>query len=239
MKTNWNKLARQLLDKVAGQEAPHGASNQTITTGNVHMSDSKSQAVDIGRQQVGRVYAKALLGAAKAEGGSVLAELGSIVKDVLNVHPKFREVIESPRISVGDKVGILDRTFAGKVSPTLLRFLKVVAEHERLDCLGSIHDESRKLFNESQGIVQVVATTAHPVDAKTAKIIHDDLAQKLNARLDIEMRVDPKIIGGLVVRVGDKVYDGSVAEKLGSLRKGAVDNAVSKMREATDTFASS
>ena len=70
-------------------------------------------------------------------------------------------------------------------------------------------------------------------------MIHDDLSQKLNAKLDIEMQVDPTIIGGLVVRVGDKVYDGSVSEKLSSLRKGAVDNAVSKMRDATDTFASS
>ncbi|MEM7315008.1 MAG: ATP synthase F1 subunit delta, partial [Planctomycetota bacterium] len=153
--------------------------------------------------------------------------------------PKFREVIESPRISADDKIGILDRTFAGKVSPTLLKFLKVVAEHERLDCLEAIFEETRRQFNDAEGIVQVIATTAHPVDSKTEKMIHDDLSQKLNAKLDIEMRVDPTIIGGLVVRVGDKVYDGSVSEKLSSLRKGAVDNAVSKMRDATDTFASS
>ena len=51
------------------------------------------------------------------------------------------------------------------------------------------------------------------------------------------MKVDPKMIGGVVVRVGDKVYDGSVAQKLRSLREDAVRNTVKKMRDATDTFA--
>jgi F-type H+-transporting ATPase subunit delta len=235
VKTNWNKLARQLLDKVSNPDAPKGVAAK----GSVTMSDSTSHAVDIGRQQVGIVYAKALLGAAKADAGSILEELGAIVNDVLTTHPKFREVIESPRIPSDDKIGILDRTFGGKVSPTLLKFLKVVAEHERLDCLDAIFQETRKRYNEEQRVVQVIATTAHPVDSNTEKMIHDDLTQRLNAKIDMEMRVDPSIIGGLVVRVGDKVYDGSVSEKLNSLRKGAVENAVSKMRGATDSFASS
>ncbi len=205
------------------------------------MSESKQKAIDIGRRQVAGVYANALFGAAEAARSTdlVLQEFGGFVTQVVSANPKFRDFLESPRIKAEEKKAMLEKTLQGRVSPVTLRFLKVVADHDRLDCLEDTHAEVRRLYNESKGIVQVQVTTAEEVDKRELKSIESELKAKFNAPLDIELKVDPKMIGGVVVRVGDKVFDGSVAQKLKSLREEAVRNTVKKMRDATDTFAAS
>ncbi len=203
------------------------------------MSQS-SQSIDIGQQQVGKVYAKALLGAAEKDGTaeSVLEELAAVV-DLLEEHPGFREILASPRIATEEKAGVLERTFGSQVSPVLLRFFKVVNEHGRLDCLRDIYRETRGQFNESQHVIQVIVTTPCAVDDQVLGRIRDELAAKLHARLDVDVQVDPQLIGGIVIRIGDQVYDGSVAQKLRLLRDEALHNVITEMREATDKFATS
>lgn len=205
------------------------------------MSETNENAIDIGRRQVAGVYANALFGAAQAARSTdvVLQEFGGFVTQVVSANPKVRDFLESPRIKAEEKKAMLEKTLTKRVTPITLRFLKVVADHDRLDCLVDTHTELRRLYNESKGIVQVQITTAEPIDRKEEKIVRDALKAKFNAPLDLDMKVDPNMIGGVVVRVGDKVYDGSVAQKLRSLREDAVRNTVKKMRDATDTFAAS
>ena len=203
------------------------------------MSTKNAKAIDIGRRQIAGVYASALLAAAEQANSTdlVLEEFGGFVQDVVNAQPKFRALLESPRIKAEEKVQLLHKSLNGHVSSATLKFLKVVAEHDRLDCLDEIFDETRRLYNESKGVVQVVITTAEPVESNEVAVIRDALGQKFNAPLDLDFQVDPKMIGGVVVRIGDKLFDGSVAQKLKSLREDAVRNTVKKMRESTDKFA--
>lgn len=197
-----------------------------------------TKSIDIGRQQIGGVYGKALLGAAGKNAGSVLEELSGLAT-LVSETPAFRNILDSPRVSEEEKTGLLDRTLKGRVSPVLLNFLKVVSEHGRLDCLQDIHHEARRLFNDQQGIVQVVVTTAEKIESGELKRVKSDLEKKLGSKVDIETAIDPSIIGGIVIRMGDKVYDGSVSQRLKSVREQAVGKAIEKMRSATDTYATS
>src|SRR4051794_15034026 len=100
-------------------------------------TQANSDAVDAGKQHLGTVYAKALLGAAEKVGQAdhVVEELESIVADVLNKLPRLDEVMKTPRLTHEERMPILERAFGGRASPTTMIFLKVLSKHGRLNCL--------------------------------------------------------------------------------------------------------
>ena len=210
---------------------------QASENGDSASLDSMSQSIDIGKQQIGNVYAKALLDATEKSGSdAVVAELGAIVGKLFRKEPRFEAALSSPRVTVPEKLKLIDRTLGGRISTDLLRFIKVVCEHGRLDCLSSMYQSARSMLNEKNGIVQVHMVTATPIDGAVEQV-KASLKQKLGAEVDVTLSVDPKLLGGLLIRVGDKVYDGSVARKLELLREQAVGQTVSQMREAGSKFA--
>ncbi len=102
---------------------------------------------------VGEVYAKALVGAAKAANSVdvVVDQLTSLVRDVLNKQPAFEFALSSPKISQDQIASMLDRAFGGRVDVTLLRFLKVLCRRGRLGFLRSIEAAASRLRDEAQG----------------------------------------------------------------------------------------
>jgi len=198
-----------------------------------------SKSTDTGQQQVGAIYAKALLGSAEAVGNAaeLVEELESFVKDVLDKLPDLDAVLSSPRVSHDEKVGLLDRVFAKRMSPSLQTFLKVVSAHGRLDCLRAIAQAARAELNRTAGIVVVEVTTAEPIDAGLEKQIKKSLSRSLGQDVQIRSRTDSAIIGGMVVRIGDKVFDGSVANQLGTLREQAISKMAQEIRAGKDRFA--
>lgn len=195
--------------------------------------------MDIGRRQVGRVYAKALLSATVDKGSTetVLSELGSLVNDVFDKSPRFDATLASPRLSPSEKIEILERTVGSRVSSALLRFLKVTCEHGRLDCLREIHEAACQMRNQALGVVEVEMVTADEVDSLVVERVKQALTAKLGSEVQLRAERDPRLIGGVLVRVGDKVYDASVSQKLRSLRHEAVTKTVRQMREQQDRFA--
>jgi F-type H+-transporting ATPase subunit delta len=207
------------------------------------MADDKLQNsdMDIDRQKLGAIYAKALLGSAHKAGNAqqVVDELTSFVDEVLNQVDGIDALLSTPRISAEEKLGILERTFAGKMSDELLTFLKVICRHGRLDCIRHIGRAVCKEFNQSQGLVEVQVVTAEPIDDALANRIQEVLKGTLNQQVELNCVVDKSLIGGLVVKIGDKVYDGSVANKLSRLREETIAKTVQQLRESPDRFATS
>jgi F-type H+-transporting ATPase subunit delta len=187
---------------------------------------------DIGKQRVAAVYAKALIGAAEKtqKTDEVVEELGSLVDDVLAKFPGFESIIGSPRLSPEEKTAMIDRVFGTSASEELRTFLKVLCQHERLDCIREVSREARRIHNELRNKVEVEITTAHSLsDHERDEIIHN-LQVKMSCEVDLTHRIDEEIIGGVVVRVGDTVVDGSVRNKLEQMKSQALQKVVQQIR---------
>jgi F-type H+-transporting ATPase subunit delta len=195
-----------------------------------------SGTFDPAKQRLGTVYAKALLGAAEKAGQTdrVLDELDSLVADVLDKQPDFDEALRTPRIAPEEKLLLLDRVFSGRVSPLLLNFLKVAAQHERLDTLRAIQRAARKLYNEMRSRVEVLVESAAPISTQLRTKISTRLRELLGREVVLTSNVNPDLLGGLVVRVGDTVYDGSLAGKLKMMEAVTLEQATQRLRESMD-----
>jgi F-type H+-transporting ATPase subunit delta len=203
------------------------------------MAKSKHDIVDSGLQHLGTVYAKALLGAAEKAGQSqqVLEELESLVADVLDKLPQLDAAFSSPRLSVEEKTALLDQAFAGKMSPTMLNFLKVVARHDRLGAVRAILQSARKLYNELKGRVEVRVETAGPLSNPLREQIVARLTQMLGREVVLTTEVNNDLIGGLVVRNGDTVYDGSLAARLKNMQEVTLEHTKQSIRQSLEKFA--
>ncbi|MDB2525680.1 ATP synthase F1 subunit delta [Mariniblastus sp.] len=205
------------------------------------MVEAKQPTVfDSDQQQLGDVYARAFLAFA-ADAGNVdqlVDELGEVV-EAINGVAGLRDALESPRVGVESKVSLLDKAFAGKVEKGLLHFLKVVGNKGRFDCLGAIASSAKTLRDEMSGRVQAVVTSASPMDSEVVGRITDQLSKTLGKDVSLRVLVDPEILGGIVVRVGDTVYDGSVVNQLSQVRARAVKRASDAIREKLDRFTTS
>jgi F-type H+-transporting ATPase subunit delta len=202
------------------------------------MDDTQQPTVfDTDQQQLGDVYAKAFLGFAQESNNvdELVGELGEVV-GVFNGLPKFRLAMESPRIEVADKHSMLDKAFSGKCSRGMLNFLKMVAGRGRFDCLNSIHRSTVSAHDEMAGRVKATLTTASDVPGSVQESVAKKLSGILGKKVNLSCVIDPDIIGGMVVRVGDTVYDGSVVNQLQQVRTKAIQKAVDAFREKLDKF---
>jgi F-type H+-transporting ATPase subunit delta len=205
------------------------------------MDETKQPTVfDSDQQQLGDVYAKALLGFGAASGNldQLVEELDGVVDAIENV-PGLQAALESPRIALDAKSELLDKAFGGKVDKGLINFLKVVGNKGRYDCLGSIASSARTMQDEMSGRVQAVLTSASEIDDSVKNKIAEQLTKVLGKTVSLQSSVDPKILGGMVVRIGDTVYDGSVVNQLAQVRSRAVKKASDAIREKLDRFVAS
>ena len=206
------------------------------------MSDEQRHetVLDIGHQQLGEVYANALIGAADAdpttEAQAVVEELQAFVSEVLNKVDGLEKTLASRRVSHEVKESLLDKAIGTSASKVTLNFLKVVSKHERMDALRSISAAAHKQLNAQQGRIAVTVTTADAVDGTALENIQSKLEEKLGSKVDIQAKVDPTLIGGTVIRVGDTLYDGSVANRLKKIRSSAKENTIRQIRLETERF---
>lgn len=203
------------------------------------MSDSQHLSVlDTGRQYLGTVYAKALIGATEKAGVTerVLAELDAFISDILYKVPGLAATLESPKVPFDAKSAMLDRALKGKMAEQLLNLLKVMARRGRFDCLRAVQLASRRIVNELRGRVEVFLTTAQPIDTATRDLVVAKLRTALGREVDLQVKVDADVLGGMVLRVGDTVYDGSLANQLSRLRTELVAAAGTQLRADSSRF---
>ncbi len=194
--------------------------------------------LDTGAEHLGRIYAEALLAAAEkgAVSDLVVQQLQEIVDDCLANHPQLAAALKSPRVDVKEKARIIDRLFASQVDTTLLRFLKIVAQRGRLGFLRPIASAAKALRDEQLGRASVEVRSAVPLTDELRSSIGSRLGEFLGREVVLREKVDPSVIGGLVIRVGDTVYDSSVAGRLSSMAKKTQQAFSKKMMEHADRF---
>jgi len=197
-----------------------------------------SHTFDPGQEQIGTVYAKALVAAAEKAGQSdqVVEELEEIVTEVFDKLPQVSADFMSPRLAHEEKLLMLDKAFGGKVSTTTLNFLKVLSRHGRMGSVRATARSARKLLNESRNRVEVEVRTAAPLSNPLREAISKKLAAMLGREVVLSTTVDPELLGGVVVRVGDTLYDGSLSSKLLSMRTQAIERTVARFRDSLNKF---
>lgn len=195
------------------------------------------QDIDVGAYRVGMVYGQALLAATDKIGNTaeVLDELDQLI-DFLSKQPKVDEILASGMIANDRKVALVERVFAGKVTNTFLNFVKVVASHGRGGFLRAIRKAVRDLLDQRGGRVRVQITTAAPIDGELTERIQNQLRGMLGGEPVLAKKVDPDLIGGLVFRVGDTVYDGSVATRLARVKSQMIDRSIHEIQRRRDSL---
>jgi F-type H+-transporting ATPase subunit delta len=200
--------------------------------------DLSESTFDAGRQHLGLVYAKALLGAADSAGktADVQEELESLHGDVLKKVPGLRLTLASPRVALEEKTALLDKAFQGKMSGVLLNFLKVLVRHGRFECLPDVTHAYHKLVAESQGKIEIQVRAAYPLSNPLRERIAAKLGDVLKKKVVLTVEVDPELLGGLVVRIGDTLYDGSVASQLKRMKSVAIQQTAQAFRDSLTRF---
>jgi F-type H+-transporting ATPase subunit delta len=204
------------------------------------VAPKQDDVVNVTIEQVARVYAKAFIGfAAKASNTEGLVqELNSIVSDVLDRFPKLEEVLKSSLVSPEQKEALLDRVFGKVASAQVTNFLKVLSRHGRLELLRPIARQADKLFTEMSGIADVHIRVAAKLDDDIRKTIEARVEKAIGMKPRCYVTVDPDLIAGIVVRVGDRVFDGSLLTHLENARRKMIDRATDQIETRPDSFVS-
>lgn len=167
-------------------------------------------------------YARALLAVAVKENAALEQigdELAAFV-DLFKQNPGLEKVMLNPAVPVPRKRGamteLVDRA---RLSPMLSKLLVLLAERDRLVLLPDLLAAYRERLLDHQQVVRAEVTTAMAIGSERAQAIEQGLARVTGRTVRLGMRVDPSIIGGVVARIGDTIYDGSVTTQLERMKK--------------------
>jgi F-type H+-transporting ATPase subunit delta len=196
--------------------------------------------VNVGAKQVATVYARALVEAAEAAGQTeaVMDELDSFLIDVIGAAPKLETVLSSALVSPDEKNALLDKGLRGQASPLFLNFLKVVSRHGRLDILRPIHQAAHDLYDLMRGIVRVQVASAADLEEPLKLELTESVRRMIGGKPVLAMEVWPELVGGMMMRVGDTVYDGSISTRLEKIRQEMIDRSVHEIQSRRDRFSS-
>jgi F-type H+-transporting ATPase subunit delta len=171
-------------------------------------------------ETVARSYAETLFELAQRhEGLEVFGEGIKLVHDLLDQDPSFRLFLETPRIAASDKKSVIRKAFGGRLPEQLVSFLLVTVDKRRQRLLRDISVQYHALLDDHAGRTHVEVTLARPVDDATKEVLARRLSGLVGKTAIPHVRVRPEILGGVIVRTGDTIYDGSVRRQLDGMRR--------------------
>jgi F-type H+-transporting ATPase subunit delta len=167
---------------------------------------------------IARPYAEALFSAASEKNAAdawlpLLEVLAQAVSQ-----PQIASLAADPRLSDQQTFELLGAVAPSPLPPELAAFLKLVIENDRLATLPEVAAQFRRLRNDAEGTDDCLIETAFPLSEPQVADLIKRLARKFPRRLKPELRLEPQLIGGVRVTVGDRVLDGSVRARLDAMR---------------------
>jgi F-type H+-transporting ATPase subunit delta len=172
-------------------------------------------------EKLSKRYAKAIFDEAVSTNSlnTIYADLG-LIDATLKSNKELKSVFKSPIIKSHKKLSIANQIFEGKVSTLTQKFLQLIIQENRDNFLTEIIAAFFKLYNEANGISEVVVTTATTLDAASEQKIEDFIKKTSGyPNVKINKKIDAEILGGFVVDFGGKLYDNSVRYKLSKIKK--------------------
>lgn len=169
---------------------------------------------------VEKVYAGALLEIAHEDNSAKeLDEELNAVAAIAEENPELIKALGSPALTDGEKQGLINNIFKGRISETSLNFLCLLTQKGRIKYLPRIAAEFRKGYYADNNISEVTVTTAVPLKPDAREKLSAKLQKMYGGRIILKEKVDPSIMGGMIVSRGDSMLDGSVRTKLDNMHK--------------------
>jgi F-type H+-transporting ATPase subunit delta len=170
-------------------------------------------------EEIASVYARSLFEVAQEQGklDDVRDQLGEFA-DALDSNQEMQVFFFSPYFSTPEKEEGLDKVVTG-AEPILQNFFKLLIEKHRMPAVFRVRRSFEELWQRENKLLPVEVTSAIELDQNTVKQIGDRIGEETGQKIELSERVDPDILGGLVVRVGNSIIDSSIRARLDSLRR--------------------
>ena len=168
-----------------------------------------------------RRYARALLAIGEEERAvrRILSEVerfGALAESA----PLLREMLEAAHINRGDKHAALEAAIGtADFLPATRNFLLLLVDKGRMNVLPRIVEELRRLIEQLEGIERVEVVVPMPLSRSQRDLLKVVIERQTGKRAELEEKVDPAVLGGMVVKIGDTVYDGSVRTQIQTIRE--------------------
>ena len=179
---------------------------------------------------IAKRYARALLEVAldkndkNADPDTIERELSEIGA-LLESHPALANALSTPAIAAETRVAVLKEVISGQsLADATVNLLRLLTLRERMPVFGLIVEHYRKLLLEHKRIQPGEVTSAHPLNGRQQKRLSDGLGEALGKTMELTFSNDPKLVGGLVVRVGNRIYDASVIRQLERVKEKALSS---------------
>ncbi|HEV7993612.1 MAG TPA: F0F1 ATP synthase subunit delta [Gemmatimonadaceae bacterium] len=169
---------------------------------------------------IARNYAETLLVlAGRAEDLRGWGKMLTDVATAMDENPTLRLFLESPKVSAEQKSAVLGKAFTDRMPRLMLRFIQSLVMHRRQMLIPEIAEEYLNLVDAAEGRMHARVTVARETDDAGRAAIAQQLSRVFGKEVVPHVSVDPSILGGVIVHVGDTVLDGSVRKRLASLRR--------------------
>jgi|SRR5690625_1615991 len=148
---------------------------------------------------------------------NIISQL-DVVRDVFLTNDKLIDILHHPQIQLEDKMKLIDDAF-GKCDKDIIHTLKLLIERHRIEYIEQIIDHVTELYNESRGIAAATVYSVRALSDEEKEKVATSLAKQLGKKeVSIENEIDPSVLGGMKIRVGNTIYDGSISGKLNRIR---------------------
>lgn len=170
-------------------------------------------------------YAKALLSTAKDKNElePIHADM-DLVENTLQSNSELESVLGSTAIKAADKIAILQKVFAN-TTPTVKLFFELLVDRKRANLLREIAEKYQKLYQELQQNQSAVVTTAVPLTPALEKKVMQKITELTGRSARLENKIDPTIIGGFILRIGDLQYNASISSHLEQMKRQLTDDS--------------
>jgi F-type H+-transporting ATPase subunit delta len=169
---------------------------------------------------IGKRYAVALFNA--AEGEDVLDQVygdASSFANVLAAEKAFNQFLCSLRVTPDEKKELIVRVIGDRASGLFVKFVHLLIDKKRINKYEEIAEAFEGLYEEARDIIKVTVMTAVPLDAELERKARNTIERRTGKTAKVVKRVDPDIIGGVVMIAGDQIIDGSIRNGLGEMRR--------------------
>jgi F-type H+-transporting ATPase subunit delta len=176
-------------------------------------------------EELAQVYARSLFQVAREHGRlDELREQLAQLADALNEHRELAVFFFSPYFSTTEKQEALGRVLEG-ADPLFLNFLRLLIENHRMPVIFRIRHEYERLWGEENRTLPVEITSAIELDEATTASVGRKIGERTGRKVALAARVDPDILGGIIIRVGNSILDASIRNRLEQLRRHVAQGA--------------